>query len=35
VRSGVIIDPASMAPDDPGPEEHEAKRRGFRLYANE
>ena len=35
LRSGVIIDPASMAPDDPGPEEHEAKRRGFRLYANE
>jgi HemY protein len=34
-RTGVIIDPASMAPDDPGPEEHEAKRRGFRLYANE
>jgi hypothetical protein len=24
-----------MAPDDPGPEEREAKRRGFRLYANE
>ncbi len=35
LRSGVIIDPASMSPDDPGPEEHEAKRRGFRLYANE
>ena len=34
-RTGVIIDPASMSPDDPGPEEHEAKRRGFRLYANE
>ena len=34
-RTGVIIDPASMAPDDPGPEEPEAKRRGFRLYANE
>ena len=34
-RTGVIIDPASMAPDDPGPEEHEVKRRGFRLYANE
>jgi HemY protein len=34
-RSGVIIDPASMSPDDPGPEEREAKRRGFRLYANE
>jgi hypothetical protein len=24
-----------MAPDDPGPQEHEIKRRGFRLYANE
>jgi HemY protein len=35
VRTDVIIDPASMAPDDPGPEEPEAKRRGFRLYANE
>jgi HemY protein len=34
-RTGVIIDPASMSPDDPGPEEPEAKRRGFRLYANE
>jgi HemY protein len=34
-RTGIIIDPASMAPDDPGPEEREAKRRGFRLYANE
>ena len=34
-RTGVIIDPASMAPDDPGPEEPEAKPRGFRLYANE
>ena len=34
-RTGVIIDPASMAPDDPGPEEHESERRGFRLYANE
>ncbi|MFZ0605990.1 MAG: hypothetical protein WAN05_32350, partial [Roseiarcus sp.] len=34
-RTGVIIDPASMAPDDPGPEDHEAKLRGFRLYANE
>ena len=34
-RTGVIIDPASMAPDDPGPEEHGVKRRGFRLYANE
>ncbi len=34
-RTGVIIDPASMAPDDPGPAEHESKRRGFRLYVNE
>jgi HemY protein len=34
-RTGVIIDPASMAPDDPGPGSHEARRRGFRLYANE
>jgi HemY protein len=34
-RTGVIIDPASMSPDDPGPQEHEARRRGFRLYANE
>src|SRR5271166_5441679 len=34
-RTSVIIDPASMAPDDPGPEEPEAKRRGFRLYAND
>src|SRR5271170_728170 len=34
-RAGVIIDPASMAPDDPGPEEPEADRRGFRLYAND
>jgi len=33
-RTGVIIDPASMSPDDPGPEEHAAKRRGW-LYANE
>ena len=34
-RTGVIIDPASMAPDDPGPGSHEARRRSFRLYANE
>ncbi len=34
-RAGVIVDPATMAPDDPGPEEQETKRRGFRLYANE
>lgn len=31
-----IIDPATMAPDDPGPaEEPPAKRRGFRLYVGE
>ncbi len=34
-RAGVIIDPATMAPDDPGPEDPEAKRRSFRLYSNE
>jgi hypothetical protein len=34
-RTGVIIDPTTMAPDDPGPEDLESKRRGFRLYANE
>ncbi len=35
-RPALIIDPATMAPDDPGPaEEPEARRRGFRLYANE
>jgi HemY protein len=34
-RTGVIVDPTTMAPDDPGPEDHESKRRGFRLYANE
>ena len=34
-RAGVIIDPASMAPDDPGPAERQADRRGFRLYAND
>ena len=30
-RTGVIIDPASMSPDDPGPQEREAKRRGSAL----
>ena len=30
-RTGVIIDPSSMSPDDPGPQEHEAKRRGLAL----
>ncbi len=34
-RTGVIIDPATMAPDDPGPEAPETKRRSFRLYSNE
>ena len=34
-RSGVIIDPASMAPDDPGPGEPPAERRSFPLYASE
>jgi uncharacterized membrane-anchored protein len=34
-RTGVIIDPASMAPDDPGPQEHESKPRRSWLYANE
>ena len=33
-RAGVIVDPETMPPDDPGPEEPETKRRGFRLYAN-
>ena len=35
-RSGVIIDPASMAPDDPGPGESEApRRRKSWIYAND
>ena len=34
-RSGVIMDPASMAPDDPGPGEPTAERRSFPLYASE
>ena len=34
-RTGVIIDPASMAPDDPGPQEQESKPRRSWLYANE
>jgi HemY protein len=34
-RSGVIIDPASMAPDDPGPGEPPVERRSFPLYASE
>ena len=35
LRSGVIIDPVSMAPDDPGPQEQESKPRRSWLYANE
>ena len=35
-RVGVIIDPASMAPDDPGPGESEApRRRKSWIYAND
>jgi HemY protein len=34
LRSGVIIEPETMPPDDPGPGEPETKRRTFRLYAN-
>ena len=34
-RTGVIIDPASMAPDDPGPQEQVTKPRRSWLYANE
>ena len=34
-RGGVIIDPASIAPDDPGPLDPETARRSFRLYASE
>ncbi len=34
-RSGVIIDPAAMAPDDPGPAEPTVERRNFPLYASE
>jgi HemY protein len=34
-RTGVIIDPASMAPDDPGPQEQVSKPRRSWLYANE
>ena len=33
-RSGVIIEPETMPPDDPGPGEPETKRRTFRLYAS-
>jgi HemY protein len=34
-RAGIIIDPATMPPDDPGPGESEEERRDFRLYAGE
>ena len=34
-RAGIIIDPATMPPDDPGPGESEDERRDFRLYAGE
>jgi HemY protein len=34
-RVGAIIDPESMAPDDPGPEERTEERGNFRLYASE
>jgi len=34
-RAGVIIDPAAMAPDDPGPGEPSAEERNFPLYASE
>ena len=34
-RPGVVVDPASMAPDDPGPGGAEARRSDFRIYANE
>jgi HemY protein len=33
-RSGVIIQPETMPPDDPGPGEPEPQRPGIRLYAN-
>jgi hypothetical protein len=32
---GAIIDPESMAPDDPGPEERSVERGNFRLFASE
>jgi HemY protein len=34
-HAGVIIDPATMAPDDPGPGEPPAERSTFPLYASE
>jgi HemY protein len=34
-RAGIIIDPTTMPPDDPGPGESEDERRDFRLYAGD
>ncbi len=34
-RPGVVVDPATMSPDDPGPGEPPAERRDFPLYASE
>ncbi len=34
-KPGFVMDPASMAPDDPGPEDHESERGNFRLFAGE
>jgi HemY protein len=33
-RAGLIMDPARMAPDDPGPADPEARRGDFRIYAS-
>ncbi|HTR13624.1 MAG TPA: heme biosynthesis HemY N-terminal domain-containing protein [Roseiarcus sp.] len=32
---GMVMDPASMAPDDPGPQVNDGGRKDFRLYASE
>lgn len=34
-RPGVVVDPATMSPDDPGPGEPPAERSDFPLYASE
>ena len=34
-RNGIVLDPATMAPDDPGPTEAAPARRGFRLFASD
>lgn len=34
-HSGVVVDPEGIAPDDPGPDEPEPRRRPFWSYANE